>query len=89
MSELVSVAAEDPTLPAAEYGGFTNLKLRTPRLEHEQVVPSAGVIARISKMAELYLSYGQIVWGRNVAASRVVSVGLAVRGSLNDRKKTR
>jgi len=78
----VSVAAEDPDLPAAEYGGLTNLKLRTPRLEYKQFMPGVGAILRVSKASELYVSYGQVVWGDSVAATRTVSVGLAVRGSV-------
>ena len=85
----VSVAAIDPTLPASEYGGLTNLDLRTPRLEYEQVVPAAGAILRISKASDINLSYGQVVWGRNVAASRTVSIGLAVRADLLMGKKNR
>ena len=67
---------------AAEYGGLTNLKLRTPRLEYKQFMPGVGAILRVSKASELYVSYGQVVWGDSVAATRTVSVGLAVRGSV-------
>jgi hypothetical protein len=78
----VSVAAEDPELPAEDYGGSTNLLLREVRLLRDYVDVHAGVIIRLSPEVELKVAYGRIVWGRNVAAVNRVSVGFAGRTQL-------
>ncbi|MEZ4474093.1 MAG: hypothetical protein R3F60_25560 [bacterium] len=78
----VSVAAEDPGLPAAEYGGFANLALRELRLERDRVGLAAGAILRLTDVVELNGAYGHVIWGRNTAVSRTVSLGVGVRTSL-------
>ena len=75
----VSVAAEDPTLPAAEYGGTNNLALREVTLDRDRLVIPAGLIIRVTPEAELNFGYATTVWGRNTAKVHSASVGLAVR----------
>ncbi len=75
----VSVAAEDPELPAADYGGTTNLKLREVRLERDRAVVSFGTIVRLTPEVELNLGHARTVWGRNTAAVAATSVGIGLR----------
>ncbi|MFN3197262.1 MAG: hypothetical protein ACE366_02420 [Bradymonadia bacterium] len=74
----VSVAAEDPTLPAEEYGGLDNLFLRELRLERDRVVTPVGVIFRVVEGTELNLGYTPVVWGRNTSKIQSFSFGVAV-----------
>lgn len=74
----VSVAAEDPTLPATEYAGLNNLRLRELRLERDRIVLPVGMIVRIAEGAEVNLGYTPVVWGRNTAKTHAFSVGLAM-----------
>ncbi|MDP3279382.1 MAG: hypothetical protein Q8Q09_29600 [Deltaproteobacteria bacterium] len=77
----ISVAAIDPTVPAADYGRennpFYNLLLREVRLERDQVDLSGGFIIRINPTTELNFSYGRTVAGRNVAASHSVNLSVS------------
>lgn len=75
----VSVAAEDPTLPASEYGGLNNLVLREVRLDRDAVYVSGGVIFRVADGVETTLEYSQMVHGRNVAAIQNLSIGFGFR----------
>ncbi|MCA9547402.1 MAG: hypothetical protein KC613_23525, partial [Myxococcales bacterium] len=75
----VSVAAEDPTLPAADYGGTNNLALREVTLDRDRLVVPAGLILRVTEQAELNLGYATTVWGRNTSKVHSASVGLAIR----------
>jgi hypothetical protein len=75
----VSVAAEDPELPAAEYGGTTNLNLREVRLERDRAVVSFGSIVRLTPEVELNVGHARTVWGRNTAAVATTSVGIGLR----------
>lgn len=74
----VSVAATDPTLPAAEYSGLDNLYLRELRLERDRLVIPTGVIFRLMEGAELNLGYTPVVWGRNTSKVHSFSVGVAM-----------
>jgi hypothetical protein len=75
----VSVAAEDPELPAEEYGGTTNLRLREVPLDHDRLSLGMGVIVRIGSSVETYVNYSRIVWGRNISAVETISMGVGVR----------
>ena len=75
----VSVAAIDPSLPAAEYQGLDNLLLREVRLERAAIDIQVGGIIRVTDSVEFNVGYGRTVWGRNTAASNAVFLSLGVR----------
>ena len=75
----ISVAANDPNLPAADYVGTDNLRLRELRLERDAVDVSVGAILRINEKSEINLGYGRTVWGRNTAAVNAFFIGVGVR----------
>jgi hypothetical protein len=75
----ISVAAQDPTLPAADYGGTFNLLLRELRLERDLASIGGGLIYRLSPKAEINLNYERIVWGRNVSAVHALGLTVATR----------
>jgi hypothetical protein len=78
----VSVAAEDPLLPADRYLGVENLFLREVRLQRDVLDVQGGAIFRITPEAELNVGYGRIVWGRNTAAVNSVFMTMSVRTDL-------
>jgi len=78
----ISVAAEDPNLPAEDFGGPTNLRLLEVPLSEDRLRINAGMLARISERTELNLSYARLVWGRNVSRTDTVSLGLAFKFDL-------
>jgi hypothetical protein len=78
----VSVAAEDPLLPADRYLGVENLFLREVRLQRDVLDVQGGAIFRITPEAELNVGYGRIVWGRNTAAVSSVFMTMSVRTDL-------
>ncbi|MBX3252163.1 MAG: hypothetical protein KF901_33625 [Myxococcales bacterium] len=78
----VSVAAIDPTLPATEYGGLTNLFLREVTLDRDEMVMALGGIVRITETVEINLGYQRTLWGRNTALVQGVYVTLGVRTRL-------
>ncbi|GAB4215933.1 MAG: hypothetical protein OHK0013_41910 [Sandaracinaceae bacterium] len=78
----VSVAAEDPLLPADRYLGVDNLFLREVRLQRDVLDVQGGAIFRITPEAELNVGYGRIVWGRNTAAVNSVFMSISVRTDL-------
>lgn len=80
----VSVAAIDPTLPATEYGGLTNLRLREVRLERDFISLAVGAIARISDAVELNVGYSRVLIGRNTSQVNGVYVSIGVRRNLLD-----
>lgn len=75
----VSVAAEDPTIPAEQYGGFGNLLLREVRLERDALTIPVGAIVRASDNVEISGTYSHVLLGRNTAATRTISIGVGVR----------
>jgi hypothetical protein len=75
----VSVAAVDPELPAAEYGGTNNLELREVRLERDRAVVNFGAIFRITPEVELNLGHARTVWGNNTSAVATTSAGIGLR----------
>jgi hypothetical protein len=75
----VSVAAQDPDLPASSYAGDRNLLLRELRLERDLVEVGMGVLVRINRDVELNLGYARGVWGRNVALTDSLFANLGVR----------
>ncbi len=75
----VSVAAIDPKLPAAEYGGTHNLELREVRLERDRAVVNFGAILRITPEVELNLGHARTVWGHNTSAVATTSAGIGLR----------
>jgi hypothetical protein len=75
----VSVAAEDPTLPANEYGGLNNLLLRELRLERDQASIPVGLIVRITDVVEVNGSWANVFWGRNTSAANIFSLGVGLR----------
>ncbi len=78
----ISVAAEDPTLPAADYGGTRNLDLREVTLDRDRLVLPVGAIVRLTSEVELNVGYRNTLWGRNTAATQGVSVGIGLRTQL-------
>jgi len=78
----VSVAAEDPSLPAEDYGGTKNLKLREVPLSQNSLKMHAGILLRATSQVELKLSYSQTVWGRNTALTQTVSLGFGTKFNL-------
>lgn len=75
----VSVAAQDPNLPAEDYLGTENLALREVRLDRDSLTVSGGVIVRLTSNVEASLDYGRIVAGRNIAEVQTVSFSIGVR----------
>lgn len=75
----ISVAAEDPTLPAEDYGGLTNLRLRELQLFQDFIRVGGGTIIRLTKKLEFNLGYEYTLWGRNTAAVHSGSVSLALK----------
>lgn len=80
----VSVAADDPTLPANEYFGTENLLLRELRLERDVASMPVGLIVRITDTVEVNASWAKAFWGRNVSAAHVVSLAIGLRTDTND-----
>jgi hypothetical protein len=77
----VSVAATNPELAAADYGGTNNLLLREVRLERDALEVGGGAIVRITRELEFNLGYGRTVWGRNMTSTHSLSLGVGVRTS--------
>lgn len=78
----VSVAAQDPDLPAVEYDGTRNLLLRELRLERDLVEFGVGAIVRVNRDVELNLGYTRGLWGRNVALTDTLFASIGVRTQL-------
>lgn len=78
----VSVAAIDPTLPATEYGGLTNLRLREVQLERDFLSLAVGGIVRITDAVELNVGYSRVLIGRNTSQVNGVYVSIGVRTNL-------
>lgn len=78
----VSVAAQDPDLPATEFGGTTNLLLREVTLDRDAIDVGAGLIVKMSDRLEANASYEHTVYGRNTAAVHSFSLSLAFRAEL-------
>lgn len=81
----VSVAAEDPSLPAEDYGGLENLKLREVPLEHDRLSINAGISVRVTDDVDTLLSYSRVLWGRNTALTQTVSLGVGVAFDIGGR----
>lgn len=80
----VSVAAIDPELPAADYGGTENLLLREVTLDRDALDISGGVILRLTKTLEVNLGFQRTIWGRNTSEVNVVSMSAAFRTDFGD-----
>lgn len=78
----VSVAAVDSSLPATEYVGLNNLKPIVVTLDRDLLVLPVGVLFKPLPSVDLTLSYSPILWGRNVAKSHTVSVGVNILNQL-------
>jgi hypothetical protein len=78
----VSVAAEDPSLPAEDYEGTKNLRLREVPLDEDRLKVHGGVLLRMTDQTELKLNYSRIVWGRNTALTQTLSIGFGVKFDL-------
>lgn len=78
----ISVAAQDPTLPASAYSGDRNLLLRELRLERDLVEFGVGAIVRINRDVELNLGYARSLWGRNVALTDTLFASMGVRAQV-------
>lgn len=78
----ISVAAEDPALPAEDYGGVENLRLRELTLDRDYMDVGGGFIVRMSPRLELNAAYEHTALGRNTAATHTVALSLAFRSSL-------
>lgn len=75
----ISVAAEDPGLPAEEYEGNENLRLREVPLSSDRLRFNVGLLVRLTRNAELNLSYVRTLWGRNTSRTQTVSAGLGFK----------
>lgn len=80
----VSVAAQDPSLPANEYFGTENLLLRELRLERDVAAMPVGLIVRVTDTVEINANWSKAFWGRNVSAAHVVSVAVGLRTNTRD-----
>lgn len=80
----ISVAAEDPELPATAYGGTTNLVLRELTLDRDAVDVGGGALFKLTPGLEAFVGGSRTVWGRNTAAIASVYAGLAWRTDLFD-----
>lgn len=78
----VSVAADDPDLPAREYGGLDNLKLREVTLDRDALDLSGGLIIRMSKAAEVNVGFQRTLWGRNTSVITAFSLSAAFRSDV-------
>ncbi len=78
----ISVVALNPSLPAREYEGQTNLTLRARRLERDALDADAGVILRITPDVELNGNYSRTIWGANTSLVHSVSLFLGVRAQV-------
>jgi hypothetical protein len=78
----ISVAAEDPLLPARDYAGTKNLLLREVSLDRDQVRMSLGAILRVTPLVELNLGYGRTLWGENTTLVEAFSIGIGVRTNI-------
>jgi hypothetical protein len=84
----LSVAADDPDLPAEEYGGLNNIALRQTPLERDRLTLRIGTILRVTEDVETTISYSRTVWGQNTAASQTLSLGTGVRFDIADTSKS-
>jgi hypothetical protein len=80
----ISVAAEDPTLPAEAYGGTTNLELREIRLDYDRLSINAGLIVQVTRTVETQISYNRVVWGRNTSLTQTLSLGMGIKFDASD-----
>lgn len=80
----ISVAAEDPTLPAEDYVGTENLRLREIPLGYDRLRIHGGMLIRVTQTAELNLSYARVLWGRNTALTQTVSLGLGFKFDISE-----
>jgi hypothetical protein len=78
----VSVAAQDPSLPAEDYEGTKNLRLREVPLDEDRLKVHGGVLLQMTEQTELKLNYSRVVWGRNTAMTQTLSIGFGVRFDL-------
>lgn len=78
----VSVAASDPDLPAVEYGGLENLRLRELTLDRDALDLSGGLIVRMTSTFEINLGAQRTLWGRNTSVVTGVSLSAAFRSDL-------
>ena len=78
----ISVAAQDPALPARDYEGTKNLLLREVTLDRDQLRMSLGGILRLTSAVELNVGYGQTVWGSNTTRIETFSLGIGVRTNI-------
>lgn len=78
----VSVAAEDPDVPARDYGGLDNLRLREVTLDRDALDLSGGVIVRMSPAFEVNVGLQRTLWGRNTSVITAVSLSAAFRSDI-------
>lgn len=78
----ISVVAQDPSLPARDYGGLTNLTLRARRLERDALDAGGGFIVRVTPEVELNANYTRTMWGGNTSLVHSVSLSLGVRAQV-------
>ena len=78
----VSVASEDPALPASEYIGLNNLKPIIVSLDRDLLVIPIGVLLRPTDKVDVTCTYSPLVWGRNVAKSHTMSIGVNIQSEL-------
>lgn len=78
----ISVIANDPSLPASEYGGTNNLQPIEVRLDRDQLQTPIGLLFRPLNRVNFTLTYSPVIWGRNVAMSHTLSAGFTLQSDL-------
>jgi len=83
----VSVVAQNPSLPATDFGRNSdgtlnplfNLDTREVTLDRDAVDVTAGMILRLVPGAEINLGYHRTLWGRNTAVIDGFYIGFGTR----------
>ena len=75
----VSLTAIDPELPASSFTDFENARGFVRPLESNSVDVGGGLIWRVTGPVELNTGYSRTVWGRFVAATNTLSIGIGIR----------
>ena len=73
------VNAIDASLAASEYGGLKNLELNNLTRDTDYVIVDGGLVFNLGGGFEAIVDYSHVVWGRNVAEVRNVTVGVSGR----------
>lgn len=69
----------DAGVPASEYSGLKNLELNNLSRDTDYVIVDGGVVFNLGRGFELLLDYSHVVWGRNIAEVRNLTLGISGR----------